>query len=79
MTVSEQLKAAIKASEETHYRIAKGTGVDTRTLDRFMEGTRSHIRSDTIDLLCEYLGLELCPKKQRTKKGKRAGKQAGKK
>ena len=66
MTVSEQLKAAIRASNQTHYRIGKETGVDTRTLDRYMEGTRSHIRSDTIDLLCDYFGLELArihPKK----------------
>ena len=72
MMVSDQLKAAIKASGETHYRIAKEAGVDSRTLDRFMEG--NHIRSDTIDLLCEHVAWELRRKKRRGKKPKSARK-----
>ena len=77
MTVSIQLRTAIKASGETRYRIAKETGVDSRTLDRFLAG--NHIRSDTIDVLCDYLGLHLAPEKQGGKKAKTGRKKASKK
>jgi DNA-binding Xre family transcriptional regulator len=64
-TINEQLRKAIRATGETHYRIGKETGIDTRTLDRFMSGERPWLRSDTMDRLCEYLGLELRPKKRK--------------
>jgi DNA-binding Xre family transcriptional regulator len=64
VTVSEQLRKAIVDSGETHYRIGKQTGIDTRVLDRFVSGERPTLRSDTVDKLCEYLGLELRPKKK---------------
>ena len=66
MTVSEQLREAIIESGLTHYRIGKDTGVDTKVIDRFVSGERPTIRSDTLDRLCEYLGLQL-----RAAKGKR--------
>ena len=68
MTVTEQLRKVILASGETHYRIGKDAGVDTRTLDRFIAGERPFVRSDTLDKLCAYFGLELQPKKQTDKK-----------
>jgi hypothetical protein len=74
MTITEQLRTAIRDSNETHYRIREGSGVDTRSLDRFMSGETPHIGGRTIDLLCEYFDLELRRKKQR-----RSAKQAGKK
>ena len=66
MVISEQLKRAVVQSGETHYKLAKETGVDSRTLDRFMSGEQSNIQSGTVDALCAYLGLELCQKKGRT-------------
>ena len=64
MPISDQLRKAIAASGETHYRLMKETGVDSRAIDRFMyNGT--DLRTNTVDLLCEYLSLELRPKKQR--------------
>ena len=63
--VSDQLRAAIKAKDATLYRIAKDSDVDWGTLQRFLDGTRPNIRIETVDKLCEYLGLEL-----RVKKGK---------
>ncbi len=62
-TVTEQLRNAIEKSGLTHYRIGKMSGVPPNVLDRFINGQRKHLRSDTIDRLCEALGLELKPKK----------------
>ena len=65
MRVSDELRKAIRASGETHYRIWKETGIDSRTLDRFMGEEEYEIRSGTLDVLCEYLSFELCKKKKR--------------
>jgi DNA-binding phage protein len=62
----------IEASDETYYRIAKDAGVDWGTLYRFVDGTRPRISIDTVDKLCDSLGLELqAKKKRRTAKGRR--------
>ena len=68
MTISSQLKAAIKATDATFYRIAKDADVDWGTLQRFVDGTRPNIRIDTVDKLCECLGLELQPKEESRQK-----------
>jgi hypothetical protein len=84
MNVSEQLRQAIVESGETHYRIWKDSGVSSRIIDRFVDGT-ADIRVSTIDRLAEYFGLELTKKKSGTapkEAGKKPGtapKQAGKK
>jgi DNA-binding Xre family transcriptional regulator len=64
MTVSSQLKAAVKATDATFYRIAKDADVDWGTLKRFVNGKRPNIRIDTVDKLCESLGLDLQPKEK---------------
>lgn len=68
MTVSEQLRQAIVDSGETHYRIGKEAGVPIKSLDWFISGQRPELRSGTIDKLCEYFELELCPKKRRRRR-----------
>jgi DNA-binding Xre family transcriptional regulator len=68
MPISSQLRAAIKATDVTYYRIAKNAEIDWGTLQRFADGTRPNIRIDTVDKLCEFLGLELQPKTKRRKK-----------
>ena len=68
MTVSNQLRAAIKQADATLYRIAKDADVDWGMLRYFLDGTRPNIRIDTVDKLCECLGLELQPKKRRGRK-----------
>jgi hypothetical protein len=65
MTVSNQLRAAIKQADGTLYRIAKDADVDWGMLRYFLDGTRANIRINTVDKLCECLGLELQPKKKR--------------
>lgn len=67
MSISDQLRAAIEAQDATLYRLAKDAEVDWGTIQRFLDGTRPNIRIDTIDRLCECLGLELRPKKGRAK------------
>ncbi len=81
MTVSDQLRDAIRRSGLTHYRIGTDTGINIRTIDRFVSGKPMH--SDTIDAVCEYLGLELrpvrAPQKQTGKKTGTSRKQSRKK
>ncbi len=62
-TVTEQLRNTIEKSGLTHYRIGKMSSVPHTVLGRFISGERRYLRSDTIDRLCEALGLELRPKK----------------
>lgn len=74
MAITDQLRERIASSGETHYAIGKGANVAPQVLDRFASGERPYLRSDTMDKLCEYFGLELCPKTGETKR-----KQTGKK
>lgn len=59
-TITEALKAAIRASGLSRYRIAKDTGVLQTSLSRFMGGQTS-LRLDMADRLAAYLGLRLMP------------------
>lgn len=68
MTISEQLKTAIQAQDATLYRISRDAEVDWGTLQRFLDGSRPNVRIDTVDKLCEYLGLELRPKRKAAKR-----------
>jgi DNA-binding phage protein len=57
-TITDQLKAAIKASGLTHYRIAKDAGLKATSVDRFMSGQRG-LNIDTAAKICAALNLEL--------------------
>ena len=61
-TVTEQLRQAIDASGQSRYAICKALGIDQAHLSRFMGG-ECGLSTDTLDALCEYLGLELRPRK----------------
>ena len=39
MTISSQIRAAVKATDATLYRIAKDADIDWGTLKRFVDGT----------------------------------------
>lgn len=56
--IDDQLRAAIKASGQTHYAIAKGSGVTPAMIDRFVSGERD-IRFATAAKIASYLGLTL--------------------
>jgi plasmid maintenance system antidote protein VapI len=64
MTVSESLKRAIETADVSRYRMAKDTGIDQPTLSRFINGERPLVL-DKVDILADYLGLELKPKAKR--------------
>jgi len=72
--IMESLAKAIKESGKSRYRIAKDTGVDNTVLFRIVNGGNCNVQ--TLEVLCEYLGLELKPKK---KKGKLIGFEFGRK
>jgi hypothetical protein len=74
VTVSDQLRALIKAKDATLYRIAKDSDVDWGTIQRFLDGSRPNIRMDTVDKLCGSLGLELRLKKKESEKQSRGKK-----
>ena len=67
VTFSDQLRQAIRDSNESLYEIARRADVDDGQLYRFVSGARG-LTTKTLDRLCEYLGLELRPAKR---KGKR--------
>jgi hypothetical protein len=67
MAISDQLRDAIRNSGLTHYRIGTDTGTNIRTIDRFV-GEEKPIYSTALDVIGDYLGLELCRKKGQTAK-----------
>jgi DNA-binding phage protein len=64
------IRAAVKASDQTHYAIAKGANVARSQLSRPLSG-ESGTTVDTIERLADYLGLEIVirPKSDRMSKG----------
>lgn len=59
-TISEQLKSAISEYGDTPYALAKASGVSQAALSRFINGERG-LTLDSVEKLCEVLGLELQP------------------
>jgi transcriptional regulator with XRE-family HTH domain len=57
-TIKDQLKAAIKASGLTYYRISKDAGITETAIARFMSGERG-LNIDTAAKICAALNLEL--------------------
>ena len=70
MSLTTQLREAIQSHEESVYRIAINSGVPNPIIHRFMTGERG-IAIGSMEKLCDYLGLELTPKKKPRAKPKR--------
>ncbi len=66
--LTKAITAAVRASDETPYAIAKGAGVARSQLSRMMRG-ESGMTADTIERLADYLGLRItiAPKGKTTK------------
>lgn len=66
--LTKAIAAAVRASDETPYAIAKGAGVARSQLSRMMRG-ESGMTADTIERLADYLGLRItiAPKSKTTK------------
>jgi len=64
-TILDEIRAAIRDSDKTCYRIAKDTGISESQLSLFMNGKR-RLSVETLERLAAYLGLEvtLRPKKK---------------
>lgn len=65
---SDQLRQAVENSDKTRYQISKETGIDQSILSRFVN-QGAGVSMDSIDKLCECLGLWLISEK-RPRKGK---------
>lgn len=62
MSITEALRAEIKASAMTHYALGKLSDVAPHVIDRFVSGERS-LRLETVDKLADTLGLVLVPRR----------------
>jgi len=64
----KQLAKAIKESGQSRYQISKATGIDQAVLCRIATGSGTgSCSTKTLDILCEYLGLELVQKKRKAR------------
>jgi transcriptional regulator with XRE-family HTH domain len=59
--IIDQLRRAIRESEQTQLQIAEGSGVDQGTISRFLKGKRG-LNMDSFAALCEHLKLKLVSK-----------------
>jgi DNA-binding Xre family transcriptional regulator len=71
MTITEQLREAVEHCGMTRYAIAQRTGIPESVLCRFVTGGKG-LRTDSIDPLCQFLGLELRPIKPTRKTTRKA-------
>jgi len=68
--LTKAIAAAVKASNQTPYAIAKGAGVARSQLSRLLSGERG-LNTDTIERLADYLGLRIIIEPQhKERKGK---------
>jgi plasmid maintenance system antidote protein VapI len=58
MSLTTQLRSAIKNSGVSLYRVAKDSGVSYAVVQRFVNGERQ-IKMDAADKLADYLGMRL--------------------
>jgi transcriptional regulator with XRE-family HTH domain len=54
VSLADQIRQAVAASRLSVYRIAKETGVDQSTLNKFLSGARANIRLDAADRLFQF-------------------------
>ncbi len=62
--LSDQLREALRNADTTRYAINKATGIDQSVLAKFLHGERG-MSLPSIDLLADFLGLELVEKKRK--------------
>jgi len=65
MTFSDQIRAAVRTSQISRYRLSMESGVDQGALCRFLQG--SGLTSTTLDALAEVLRLSVQVKGPRQK------------
>jgi transcriptional regulator with XRE-family HTH domain len=67
--LTNAIRAAVNASEETPYAIAKGANVARSQLSRLLSG-KSGMTVDTIERLADYLGLRITIEPKPKSKGR---------
>lgn len=68
--LNDAIREAIRASNETPYAIAKGSGVARSQLSRLLSG-ESGLSVESIERLADYLGLRITIEpKGKTRKGR---------
>lgn len=65
--VSDQLRAAIRNSPMSQMAIGETIGLNKAPLSRFMN-EKAGLRLETVDKLCDLLGLKLVAKQRRTRR-----------
>jgi transcriptional regulator with XRE-family HTH domain len=71
MSISDQLREAIRKSGQSVYAVSKGSGVSQSSLSRFLtedESQRQNLSLNSIEQLAAYFGLRLCDEKPGGKK-----------
>jgi hypothetical protein len=66
--IMEKLAEAIKKSGKSRYQIYLDTDIDQSVLHKIVNGGGCSVQ--TLEILCEYLGLELVQRKKVTRKRK---------
>jgi transcriptional regulator with XRE-family HTH domain len=65
--LTKAISAAVKASDQTPYAIARGAGVARSQLSRLLSGERG-MSTETVEKLADYLGFEITIRPKRAKK-----------
>jgi plasmid maintenance system antidote protein VapI len=66
ISLADQLRQAAADSGLSVYRIAKETGVDQSTLNKFLTGARDNLRLDVADRLFRFFFHPPCRKRRRS-------------
>ena len=66
MNIASTLRYVARQQQLSVYQIAKDTGLNQSGLNQFFNGTKDDLRLSTVQVLFDYLGLEV-----RQEKGKR--------
>lgn len=67
----DEIRKAVKESDESRYSIAAGSGVSAAILSRLVTRKRSSLSVETCERLADYLGLEIVVRPRRPRKGDR--------
>jgi hypothetical protein len=67
-SISDELRAAIKASELSRYAISQATGIDQAVLSRFVAGKRG-LSLESVDAIGKLLELTLARRQQTRAEG----------
>jgi len=67
--ILQNIAKAIKKSGKSYSQLSAKTGIDRAVLCRIATGSggRNSCSTQTAEILCKYLGLELVPKKRKRK------------